>query len=79
MTNMEGFGDIGRGVLDNDFLPLARVVGSVFRLTRGSVMAESVNLVKDLANHVLAVNSEVKERFVVYNGLEPFVRLKLKV
>ena len=79
MTNMERFGDIGRGVLDNDLLPFARVVGSVLRLTRGCVMAESVDLVKNLADHVLAVNSEVKEGFVVYNGLEPFVRLKLKV
>ena len=77
MSEVELFDDVGRGVLDNDFFALPRIVAAILGLSGGCGVAESIHLVKNLADHGRSINSEMKKGSVENDGLDPFVRSKL--
>ena len=40
-------------------------------------MCQAVDLAENLSNHILGVDPEVKEGFIIDDGLYPFVRFEL--
>ena len=79
MTNVERLGDIRRGILDDDFLAVARRIRAIFWLSGKRRVSECVHLSKNLTNQILCVETEVKKGFIVDDGLYPLVRLELKI
>lgn len=72
MADVEGFGDVGGGVLEDEFFALSGRVGAVLRFC-----GELVNLGKDEAGEGGCAEGEVKEILVVDDALDPIVRLEL--
>ena len=74
MTDVKAFGNIWRGILDDDFLPCSYLVVAV-RWDRG--LCEGVHLGKNLSNHVGGVDPKMEEGFVEDYGFNPLITFEL--
>jgi len=78
MPDVEVLGNVRGGILNDDFLPLPRVVSPIFRLASGRVLGQVVNLGQDLLEQRRRSAREMKESFFLSDGLDPFVRFELE-
>lgn len=78
MSDVERLGNVGRGVLDNDFLSLPRIALSVLAVPIRKVEGEIVDLGKDLVDHVGRVELEMQKGFVMGDRFDPIIGLELQ-
>lgn len=78
VTDVEVLGNVGGRILNDDFLPLPRIIASVFGLASGRVLGQVMNLSQDLLIQRRGPTSEVKESLFLSNRLDPFIWFELE-